>query len=83
MSTLSNGNVVPIRERAKRASAGQAEAAQYLCQMTLELEQLANTAGLELAAYFLAMARSEAAAFAHAPAAPGEAPAPQTPYRAD
>jgi hypothetical protein len=51
--------------------------------MTLELEQLANTAGMELVAYFLAMARNEAESYARAPAAPMKPFNSQAPYRSE
>ena len=82
-SASTAGNVIPLRATNDRAVGPRAESARYLSQMTLELEQLATTAGLELVAYFLAMARAEAETFA-AKAAPSVEPGtPQAPYRAD
>lgn len=78
-----NGNVVPLRRPAPRVNASCAEAARYLAQMMGELEQLANTTGLEMVSYFLSMARAEAASIANA--APPDAPSTtsQAPYRPD
>lgn len=78
-----NGNVIHIQKRKRSVSAPRAESARYIAQMTQELEQLANTSGLEMVGYFLAMARAEAVAAAEK-ASPQLAPAsPQAPYRAD
>jgi hypothetical protein len=78
-----NGNVIHIRKRKSSVSAPRAESARYIAQMTQELEQLANTSGLEMVGYFLAMARAEAFNAAEK-ASPQLAPAtPQAPYRSD
>ena len=82
-SVHATGNVIPLRAPAGPASGPRADSARYLCQMTLELEQLANTAGMELVAYFLAMARAEAETFAANAAPPAEPGTPQAPYRAE
>ncbi|MDB5594519.1 MAG: hypothetical protein JWM36_1480 [Hyphomicrobiales bacterium] len=64
-ATEAAGNIVYTQlptETVQKATAKKLEVARYIGQMTLELERLAGTADLELLAYFLAMARSEAEA---------------------
>jgi hypothetical protein len=78
-----NDNVIPLRSPDEPVESSCASAAQFIAQMSLELEQLANTSGLELAACFLAMARNEAEAYMRAPAAPMKPFSPQAPYRAE
>ena len=78
-----NNNVIPLRSQSEPDDGACSPAAQFIAQMTLELEQLANTSGLELAAYFLAMARYEAEAYMRTPAAPMKPFSPQAPYRAE
>jgi hypothetical protein len=51
------------------AHARAAEVARYLADMTAQLELMANSAQLDLLAYFLAMARSEAEQQARTPSA--------------
>jgi hypothetical protein len=78
-----NGNVIHIRKLKSSVSAPRAESARYLVQMTQELEKMANTAGLEMVGYFLAMARAEASTVAEK-ASPQTAPTTtQAPYRSD
>lgn len=85
--TPKTGNVVPLRAQRPPGDASRAQAAMFICQMTLELEQLANTAGLELVSYFLALARNEASPHAGPHASqplPADAPNnPQAPYLID
>jgi hypothetical protein len=50
-------NVVPLRQVAEDLAESSAE---YIAQMTLELAQLANAAGLDMLTYLLNMARLEA-----------------------
>ncbi len=83
-------NVTALRKPARKnapveqsnPSRQRADVGRYIAQMTLELERLANTADLELLAYFLAMARAEAEAIGgQADAAPHADT--QAPYRAE
>lgn len=59
----------PQREGPQRNHAGAPAIAGYIADMTAQLESMATASGLDLLAYFLAMARSEGEA-----AARGEAP---------
>jgi hypothetical protein len=82
----SDGNVTPLRPSPAPAGAAagpRAEAARYVAQMTLELEQLANTAGLDLAGYFLSLARLEAEMATQEQASPAPPPETQASYRAE
>jgi hypothetical protein len=82
-SPPNNNNVIPLRSPSEPVESGCAQSAQFISEMTLELEQLANTAGMELVAYFLAMARNEAESYARAPAAPMKPFNSQAPYRSE
>jgi hypothetical protein len=53
----------PRRENSK--SAGAPTVAGYIADMTAQLESMATAAGLDLLAYFLAMARAESEAASH------------------
>ena len=66
----------PRRERLTNVEAKTPAVAGYIADMTAQLESMATAAGLDLLAYFLAMARaeSEAAAQVGAGAAREEAP---------
>ena len=55
----------PRRERLKSAGADAPAVAGYIADMTAQLESMATAAGLDLLAYFLAMARAESEATAH------------------
>ena len=75
------GKVFPLRTPA--SAIGQESrgiAALCISQISIELEQLADTAGLELVSYFLTLARIEAETFARS--APQATPS-QAPYRVD
>ncbi|MDB5544025.1 MAG: hypothetical protein JWO64_1174 [Hyphomicrobiales bacterium] len=78
-----NDNVIPLRSPSEPGESSCTSAAQFISQMSLEMEQLANTSGMELVAYFLALARNEAEAFMRAPAAPMKPFSSQAPYRAE
>jgi len=61
--------------REKSTSVGAPAVAGYIADMTAQLEAMATAAGLDLLAYFLAMARAEGEAASHADAdAAGEDP---------
>jgi hypothetical protein len=77
-----NGNVVPLRTP-NECGGGRAQAAQYVSQMTLELEKLANTAGLELVSYFLTLARIEAETYTRGPLTGSGSGSSQAPYHID
>ena len=77
------GNVIPLRAQIPAGNASRAQAALFISQITLELEQLANTTGLELVSYFLALARNEADTYAGQPTAADTPKSPQAPYRID
>ncbi|MDB5643040.1 MAG: hypothetical protein JWN07_2357 [Hyphomicrobiales bacterium] len=80
--TPKNDNVVQLRAPTSIVEGGpRSEAALYIGQIALELEQLANTTGMELVGYFLALARAEAETYARA-SAPKVTPS-QAPYRVD
>ncbi len=66
----------PRRQSPTSGSAGAPAIAGYIADMTAQLETMATAAGLDLLAYFLAMARaeSEAASRGGAGAASEEAP---------
>jgi len=52
----------PRREWPKSAGADAPAVASYVADMTAQLESMATAAGLDLVAYFLAMARAESEA---------------------
>jgi hypothetical protein len=52
----------PRREIPTRGDVGALAVALYIADMTAQLESMATTAGLDLLAYFLAMARAESEA---------------------
>jgi hypothetical protein len=52
----------PRRERPTRGDVGAPAVALYIADMTAQLESMATAAGLDLLAYFLAMARAESEA---------------------
>ncbi len=85
----SEGNVTRIHRAPEKAPAdmqdGRAEVARYIGQMVLDLERMANTANLELLAYFLAMARAEADGLSQTVSVskPEREAQTQAPYRAD
>ena len=85
----SEGNVTRIHRAPEMAPAdlqdGRAEVARYIGQMVLDLERMANTANLELLAYFLAMARAEADTLSQTGSVnkPEREAQTQAPYRAD
>ncbi len=64
----------PRNGRAVGASREAAEVARYLADMTAQLESMAGAARLDLLAYFLAMARSEAEEQARTPSEDARAP---------
>ncbi len=66
----------PRRESPTGGDAGAPAVARYIADMTAQLESMATAAGLDLLAYFLAMARaeSEAASRNDAGAASEDAP---------
>ena len=75
-------NVVPLRTPTDAINTDpRGVAALYIGQIALELEQLANTAGLELVSYFLTLARIEAETCARSSAP--TATSSQAPYRID
>ncbi len=86
----SEGNVTRIHRAAEPHAPAEmldarAEVARYIGQMVLDLERMANTANLELLAYFLAMARAEADGISQVPSVtkPEREAQTQAPYRAD
>jgi hypothetical protein len=80
--TPKTDNVVPLRTPTSAIGLEpRGMAALYISQIALELEQLANTAGLELVSYFLTLARIEAETFARS-STPSATPS-QAPYRVE
>jgi hypothetical protein len=82
-SPPNHDNVIPLRSPGEPVESGCTQSALFISQMTLELEQLANTTGMDLVAYFLAMARNEAEAYARAPAPAMKPFNSQAPYRSE
>ena len=62
----------PRREPVKSSEAAAPAVASYIADMTAQLESMATAAGLDLVAYFLAMARAESEAAARGGAVDGE-----------
>ena len=58
--------LAPHREGAARCDAGAPAIAAYIADMTAQLDSMATAAGLDLLAYFLAMARAEGEAASRA-----------------
>jgi hypothetical protein len=82
------GNVARIHRTSApvpQESNARNELARYISQMVLDLERMANTANLELLAYFLAMARAEADTIAQVPKdkQPEHEAQTQAPYHAE
>ena len=80
--TPKTDNVVPLRKPSMAIGPEpRGVAALYISEISLELEQLANTAGLELVSYFLTLARIEAETIVRASTPPDTPSHP--PYRVD
>jgi hypothetical protein len=66
----------PRRESPTSGGAGASAVAGYIADMTAQLESMATAAGLDLLAYFLAMARAESEAASHVGAGAAREDAP-------
>ena len=66
----------PRRESPTSGDAGAPAVAVYIADMTAQLESMATAAGLDLLAYFLAMARAESEAASHVGAGAASEDAP-------
>lgn len=85
---VTEGNVTRLHSPAAAKTTetdARVELARYISQMVLDLERMANTANLELLAYFLARARAEADTLANLTpdVHPERETQTQAPYRAE
>jgi hypothetical protein len=71
-SRVTKRSRAPRRESAKSGEATAPAVASYIADMTAQLGSMATAAGLDLLAYFLAMARAESDAASRGAVADGE-----------